>query len=529
MKPVDLSSNSTGGTLPVIWSIGGTDSLGAAGVQADSRSAQSLGVHCCCIVTAVTAQNSHNWSGAEAVSVQMLSQQWSALAEQTKPRAIKIGMLPNPQVVGWLAQQLAELNAGERPLVIYDPVISASSELNSHHAADKKEMYAAITQLLLPQVDLLTPNLPEASWLCGETVLNSSSMLNGARRLKSHYDLAVLIKGGHGDGKQIMDLYLDNLIGARQPFAAVNPEVADFAMVSPRLANPNLRGSGCSLASLIAAVVALDFPLHDALVVAKACINRAIMEASFLGNGTGPVQPLGWPRDLDDYPRLQRLHQLDQAEHEAPLGYQDCAEEPLGLYPVVDSVEWVKRLLALGITTIQLRIKTADQTAAEQAIIDAVALGNQYQARLFINDHWLLAIKHRAYGVHLGQEDLLVADLDAIRDAGLRLGLSTHGCYELLWAHQLSPSYIALGHIFQTQTKEMPSAPQGVTKLNTYVQMLQGRYPLVAIGGINIERAPQIMATGVDCIAVVSAITQAMDVDAAVAAFQDITGGDSAN
>jgi len=182
----------------------------------------------------------------------------------------------------------------------------------------------------------------------------------------------------------------------------------------------------------------------------------------------------------------------------------------LGLYPVVDSVEWIARLLEAGVRTIQLRIKDRDDEAAEPAIAESIALGRRYNARLFINDYWRLAIKHRAYGVHLGQEDLDVANLNAIREAGLRLGLSTHDDAELDRALAIGPSYIALGHIFPTQTKAMPSAPQGLAELQRHIARLKG-ISTVAIGGISLERAPAVLATGVGSIAVVSAITQAPD------------------
>ncbi|HFK7188896.1 TPA: thiamine phosphate synthase [Serratia odorifera] len=188
----------------------------------------------------------------------------------------------------------------------------------------------------------------------------------------------------------------------------------------------------------------------------------------------------------------------------------------LGLYPVVDSVVWIERLLAAGVTTIQLRIKYLPEEQVEADIVTAIALGKRYQARVFINDYWRLAIKHRAYGVHLGQEDLDDSDLAAIHQAGLRLGVSTHDDAELARAKAVKPSYIALGHIFPTQTKDMPSAPQGLTELKRHVAGLAD-YPTVAIGGIGIDRVPAVLACGVGSIAVVSAITQAADWRAATA------------
>ncbi|HCN95881.1 MAG TPA: thiamine phosphate synthase [Leclercia sp.] len=195
----------------------------------------------------------------------------------------------------------------------------------------------------------------------------------------------------------------------------------------------------------------------------------------------------------------------------------------LGLYPVVDSVAWIERLLATGVQTLQLRIKDKQEDEVEADIVAAITLGRRYNARLFINDYWRLAIKHQAYGVHLGQEDLETTDLEAIRAAGLRLGVSTHDDMEIDVALAASPSYIALGHVFPTQTKQMPSAPQGLEQLARHIERLAD-YPTVAIGGISLERAPAVLATGVGSIAVVSAITQADDWQAATAQLLQLAG-----
>ncbi|EPO1792769.1 thiamine phosphate synthase [Cronobacter turicensis] len=195
----------------------------------------------------------------------------------------------------------------------------------------------------------------------------------------------------------------------------------------------------------------------------------------------------------------------------------------LGLYPVVDSVGWITRLLEAGVRTLQLRIKDKTEAEAEADVAAAIALGQRYHARLFINDYWRLAIKHQAYGVHLGQEDLETADPDAIRRAGLRLGVSTHDDMEIDVALAVRPSYIALGHVFPTQTKQMPSAPQGLAQLAAHVERL-GDYPTVAIGGISLERAPAVLETGVGSIAVVSAITLAPDWRAATRRLLELAG-----
>lgn len=190
-------------------------------------------------------------------------------------------------------------------------------------------------------------------------------------------------------------------------------------------------------------------------------------------------------------------------------------EFKLGLYVIVDSYEWIERLIHAGVKTLQIRIKDRSPEQAEEEIARCIALAKQHQVRLFVDDFWQLATKYQAYGVHLGQEDLLTADLNAIQQAGLRLGVSTHNREEIELVLPLRPSYIALGHIFPTQSKIMPSAPQGIANLAAQVKDL-GNIPTVAIGGITASHFADVLATGVGSIAVISAVTQAEDWQSAV-------------
>ena len=190
-------------------------------------------------------------------------------------------------------------------------------------------------------------------------------------------------------------------------------------------------------------------------------------------------------------------------------------EFKLGLYVIVDSYEWIERLIHAGVKTLQIRIKDRSPEQAEEEIARCIALAKQHQVRLFVDDFWQLAIKYQAYGVHLGQEDLLTADLNAIQQAGLRLGVSTHNREEIELVLPLRPSYIALGHIFPTQSKIMPSRPQGIANLAAQVKDL-GDIPTVAIGGITASHFADVLATGVGSIAVISAVTQAEDWQSAV-------------
>ncbi|WP_295851734.1 thiamine phosphate synthase [Tardiphaga sp.] len=191
---------------------------------------------------------------------------------------------------------------------------------------------------------------------------------------------------------------------------------------------------------------------------------------------------------------------------------------PDRFYPVVDSVAWVKRLTALGVGTVQLRAKDLDDAAATTLMREALAVTAGTSTKLVVNDYWRVAIDIGAKHLHLGQEDLAVADLAAIRRAGLTLGLSTHDDEELEVALRAAPDYIALGPVFPTTLKSMRFAPQGIPKLTTWKQRI-GDIPLVAIGGIKFEQATEIYAAGADSIAVVSDVTQNTDPDARVRAW----------
>ena len=153
--------------------------------------------------------------------------------------------------------------------------------------------------------------------------------------------------------------------------------------------------------------------------------------------------------------------------------------------------------------TIQLRVKDLQGAALRTEVRGAIGLARQRGARLFINDHWRLALKEGAYGVHLGQEDLLDADLDGLRAAGLRVGISTHCHWEAARAHALRPSYVACGPIYETTAKVMPWIPHGLEGLR-YWRRLFSAYPLVAIGGIDAARAPGVVDAGADGVAMIS-------------------------
>ncbi|MCK7631076.1 thiamine phosphate synthase [Shewanella sp. JNE10-2] len=612
-----------GGKLPmstarpaIVWTIAGSDCGGGAGIQADLATIQDLGCHGCSVITTVTAQSSVAVTLVEPVSAAMLMAQLTTLLSDLPPKAIKIGLLADQTQVALLADWIASFKIHYPSVpVIVDPVMVAScgDALAVDNCQDIKSTAKSALDFnpFKGLIELITPNVLELGRLTHRDVSTKAQFAAAAQALSQSLDCSVLAKGGDvsfGSTDILDDTHAkthDNTHAQTQ--ANVHVSTLDsngwdhglaedylvchqvrasselhqngcFWLASQRVYTRHNHGSGCTLSSAIAAVLAQGFVLQDAVVVAKAYVSQGLSAAIGLGQGPGPLARTGWPNDLSRYAKINLCdgnfisHQLNQhldvrsdlvatvlsATDQATAQVRIVSAPPqnilshgfkildadLGVYPVVSDLTMLESLLAAGVKTVQLRIKTdiSELSSAAPAESDlgkcesgkselvgselevqiqtAIALGKHFNAQLFINDHWQLAIKYHAFGVHLGQEDLAVTDLAAIQSAGLALGISSHSYFELLLAHQYSPSYIALGHIFPTTTKQMPSAPQGLAKLKHYVALLQDHYPLVAIGGIDLDNLAKVKATGVGNIAVVRAITEAQD---PVAAFAELS------
>ena len=178
------------------------------------------------------------------------------------------------------------------------------------------------------------------------------------------------------------------------------------------------------------------------------------------------------------------------------MKFKDCGDTPLGIYPVVDRAYKLRSLYECGITTAQLRTKDAfSGEELEDEVIEAIKISEEFHARFFLNDFWELGIKHKAYGIHLGQEDIQEADVQAILDAGIRLGISTHTLKEIDIALGFEPSYLAIGPIYEPISKKLvydTVTPEG---LRAWAKKVD--YPIVAIGGITIKNIEDVAQTGV--------------------------------
>jgi hydroxymethylpyrimidine kinase/phosphomethylpyrimidine kinase/thiamine-phosphate diphosphorylase len=492
---------------PIVWSISGGDCSGGAGIAADIRTGHVLGVEVCHLLTANTVQNSTKLVAVNAVDVSILAQQAKVLLTDKCPNVIKIGLVVNGEQMAFIVQLIAQLRQTIAELkVVYDPVGSASvggklSQMNSKQRIR-----------LLSAVDVITPNFMEAQQLSG---LNTEQALPKlASKLSSLGVDTVIVKGGHLGDHHCVDFCLHQL---------AKKQHISYQLSSVKISTQYSHGGGCSFAMAIASHLAHGYLIRDSFCLTKAFINQGLALNQYKDAYYGAFEQSLLPTKKQYFPQV--VDEINTKYNELPafngLGIARGSDTPLGLYPVVDSIAWLKRLLPLGLQIIQLRLKHDCQQMLAIEIAEAVCLSQQFATRLFINDHWQLAITYGAYGVHLGQEDLYTADLAAIHAAGTRLGISTHGCYEFLLAQQLAPSYIAIGAIFPTKTKDMTGQVQGLHNLRQTLT-LSSNIPVVAIGGINHQRAAQVWQTGVDSIAVVSAVTGAKNPELAIDKFQQV-------
>lgn len=479
--------------------IGGIDPTAHAGVLQDIKVANYFKVDCAAVISANTVQNDRDFIALNAVEDAIFYEQFTEIVNSHKPQVIKSGVLASVAQIKMLSKFL---QANPQVKYICDPVIATSSGGMLMSA----DIISVFKQQLLPLCYLLTPNLPEAAILLNDESINQKPYVEIAHTLKSLYGIQyVLLKGGHALVKNQRSC--DYLTLASQQGVHYQ---------SKAVYEGNIRGTGCALASSIAALVAQGQEITEAICIAKYHLSQQMDKA------------------VNDLPQLEVKNlsyyaqdAMDHANYLPEVSYQKAEHKkfpqmyhPIGFYPVVDHVDWVEKLAKLGVRTIQLRLKDLSPDALEAQIKKANNVAKAYNLSLFINDHWQLAIKHQCFGVHLGQEDLDTANLHEIAQAGSRLGVSTHNYVELARALTFKPSYVALGPIYPTTTKEMKFNEQGLDKLRIWRKLCQ-ETPLVAIGGIFEPQMADVWQCGVDGVAVVSYITKAQDLQRAVTTEQD--------
>ncbi len=478
-------------TQPIVWTVAGSDCSSGAGVQADLKTCEHFEVHCCSIITLLTAQNTQGIFNRVMVDKDFFSDQITACAEEFMPTVIKSGVIGSKDQVIILSNFLEQ-----HPEIFYvcDPVIMATS---GAQLCDD-ETLSAIKNKLLPRANLVTPNIIEINYLLGSDDGFEHKLALVQQFLNQFGSESVLLKGGDIPSETATDIWLHK-----------NGEQLELTLPKINSNGKPFHGTGCTLSSAIAANIAKGESIQNALVIAKQAIYQAISYSNLSGIKSNL---LSWNSILHREFKLPK-----QVSNSVPKRQKSFPkmEDKMGFYPIVDSSDWIEKLCQWGVKTIQLRIKQGEPEQIESEIKKSISIAERNNVKLFINDYWQLAIKYQAYGVHLGQEDIETADLLEIQQAGIRLGVSTHDFYELGRALQIQPSYIALGPIYHTTSKEMRFMPQGLEKVRQWKQFIKD-IPLVAIGGIEYRHMQSLYENGADSISVISYVTRSENPKASV-------------
>ena len=495
---------------PVVWSVAASDSGGGAGIQADLNTIHSHECHGCTLITAITAQNSVAVEKIHPLRQVDLEAQWQALEKDLLPDAIKIGLIPEPSILRWLAKHLQDLKqqfAAKQQDVfcIWDPVLKASTGARFLNAFDRGEI-----DPLLKTIDLITPNLNEASLLTQIDIKSYQDIHRAAEQLINRGAKAVLIKGGHSfltdEEHQVCQ---DYFLSAEQSFWLQNPKQDQ----------PNNHGTGCTLASAIAANMALGKSLTAALIHGNSFIQQSLRLAAPQGSGAGPVWQAPTQNFGRDFPVLSK--------HPQSTDLNFPKADSLGVYAIVDSLQWAKDCIESGVDTLQWRVKNPSKEQLLE-LPELIQYCRKKNCPLYINDHWQLAIEHKAYGVHLGQEDLnsellLQEGLPRLAAKGIRLGLSCHNDKEIATARYFNPSYLAFGPVFPARSKQVDHPCLGTAQLSEWAQRYDQLHQMTCIGGIDSTNLEAVLATDIRSVAVISAVQQQQDREAFISDFRALT------
>ena len=259
--------NSDETDIPRVLIIAGSDSSGGAGIQADIKTCAAFGVYASTAITAVTAQNTTGVQQVEAMPAGLVRAQIRSVMSDIGADVIKIGMLASAEIIDVVAQEIDDTDA----FVILDPVMVATS--GDSLLEDKAA--SALIDKLIPLADLITPNVPEAALLTGLDITDVDDLTKAGDALLKRGVYAALMKGGHLEGKSVIDVL-------------VSEEGANI-MSGPRIHTRHTHGTGCTLASAVAANMALGQPLDEAVMIAREFVFQAIKSAPKLGQGNGPL------------------------------------------------------------------------------------------------------------------------------------------------------------------------------------------------------------------------------------------------
>ncbi|OMO74243.1 Thiamine phosphate synthase [Corchorus capsularis] len=470
--------------IPHVLTVAGSDSGAGAGIQADLKACAARGVYCSTVITAVTAQNTVGVQGVSNVPEDFVAEQLRSVLSDMQVDVVKTGMLPSVGIVKILCKTLREYP--DQALVVDPVMVSTSGDVLAGPS-----ILSVFREELLPMAGIITPNLKETSALLDGIKLETvDDMRSAARLLHNMGPKHVLVKGGDlPDSSDAVDILFDG-----DNF---------YELRSPRIKSRNTHGTGCSLASCIAAELAKGYSMLSAVKVAKRYVETALDYSKDIVIGGGPQGPfdhlLRLKSNSRDCQRLQAFNPND-----------------LFLYAVTDSgmnkrwgrsiTDAVKAAIEGGATIVQLREKDAETRDFLESARACLKICQSHGVPLLINDRIDIALACNADGVHVGQSDMPVRVARTLLGPEKIIGVS---CKTPEQAHQAwvdGADYIGCGGVFPTNTKEN-NTTVGLEGLKTVC--MASKLPVVAIGGIGISNARDVMEIGVPNlkgVAVVSAL-----------------------
>lgn len=486
--------------VPRVLTVAGSDSGAGAGIQADMKACGALGVYCSTAITAVTAQNTVGVQGIHSVPADFVESQVKSVLTDIGADVVKTGMLPSAEIIHSLCDVLRTYPV--KGLVV-DPVLVSTSgdELAGPAILD------ALRDDLFPLADLVTPNLPEASAIIGgDPVTTVAEMREAAEAIHQLGPRYVLVKGGHLPGTNtLIDVLYDGVEWHELP--------------GSRVETRNTHGTGCTLASSIAAELAKGQPMLSAVLAAKRYLSEALEESAALKIGQGKQGPVNHLFKLSDWEKTSK-----------PSKFRP---ESLLLYAVTDSSmnkswgrstsEAVRGAIEGGATIVQIREKEAETGEFLQEAEASLEVAREYGVPLLINDRIDIALACDADGVHLGQSDLPVARARAILGPRKIIGVSCKTPEQAEQAWKDGADYIGSGGVYPTNTKKK-NKTIGVEGLR---EVCYGSpIPVVGIGGISGANAAEVMAhprpENLKGVAVVSALFNQPDVKKATEVVRSV-------
>lgn len=470
-------------------SIAGSDCSGGAGLQADIKTISALGCYASAVVTAVTVQNTLGVKTVHAVPADIVGQQISAVMTDIKPRAVKVGMLDNKEIVESVATTLKDYYSEDVPIIV-DPIMVSTS---GKHLLDD-DAVEVLKSRLFPLTTLITPNIPETEALTGIKLQDAKSYKDAALKLFSYGCRNVLIKGGHKQGDNMTDyLFMkDN-----------NNQISVWSFSSPKVITRNSHGTGCTLSSAIVALLSRGCILTDAVRRAKEYLTNALAEGKDveIGNGHGAVDHFFNPEKLIKHSYISRY------KHRLPSSV--CLQYITHKNDHFDYVSGAIEALKGGCRWIQLRMKGATDEEVIMAAKQLESVCHKLGAIFILDDRVHLVAEVNADGVHLGRNDMPISEARQLLGNGKIIGGTANTIEDIDRIWQQGADYIGCGPFRFTTTKQKLAPVLGFEGYQRIVNGMRWRQidiPIVGIGGIKVAGVQKLIATGLSGIAVSGAI-----------------------